>query len=445
VGAGGALSGLSTYEVDYFDAAKARFQEVNSVSGSLDGEDSQGLGPTFNGNSCAQCHAEPTVGGTSPHPTLGFVKAPNPQVGLATLDRAPGHNQTVPSFIRPDGPVREARFIKNPDGTNDGMVHGLYTIAGRVDAPPTCTLAQPNFALALAIKNVIFRIPTPLFGLGLIESVSDDALISSLNSTTSQRIPFGIFGRFNRSGNNGTIARFGWKAQNNSLLMFAGEAYNVEIGVTNELFPHKRSVSNCAANPLPEDSVNIRNQSGGGLTGTASQMISDAVNFAAFIRLSAPPTATTSTTSEKNGASLFRAIGCTLCHTQTLTTGESIFTGQTGVSFKPYTDVALHHMGPGLADFVSQGGAGPDEFRTAPLWGAGQRIFFLHDGRAGPANGGLLKAILAHESTNSACTERQTFTPDGVACRSEANGIVARFEDLSSSEQQDILNFLRSL
>jgi CxxC motif-containing protein (DUF1111 family) len=445
VGAGGALAGLSTYEVEFFTSAKARFEEVNSVSGSIDGEDSKGLGPTFNGNSCAQCHAEPSVGGTSPHPTLGFVKAPNPLIGLAALDRNPGRSQTVPSFLLADGPIREARFIRNPDGTNDGAVHGLYTIAGRTDAPSKCTLAQPDFAQALAKNNVIFRIPTPLFGLGLIENVSDDTLISSLDSTSSLRTLIGIGGRFNRNANDGTITRFGWKAQDKSLLIFSGEAYNVEMGVTNELFPHKRSVANCAANATPEDSTNIRNQTGGGLIGTASQMISDTVNFAAFIRLLAPPTATTSTKSEKDGAGFFRSIGCTLCHTQTLTTGESVFTGQNRVSFQPYTDVALHHMGPGLADFISQGSAGPDEFRTAPLWGAGQRIFFLHDGRAGPNNGGLLKAILSHRSTNPACAEGQASTPDGVACRSEANPIVDVFELLPAARQQDILNFLRSL
>jgi hypothetical protein len=93
---------------------------------------------------------------------------------------------------------------------------------------------------------------------------------------------------------------------------------------------------------------------------------------------------------------------------------------------------------------VNQGGAGPDEFRSAPLWGAGQRIFFLHDGRAGPLNGGLLTAILAHESSDPNCAG-QFLREDGVACSSEANAVTARFRGLTSSQQQDILNFLRSL
>ncbi len=78
-------------------------------------------------------------------------------MALATLD---GATNVVPSFITANGPVREARFIRNPNGTPDGGVHGLYTISGRTDAVG-CTLAQPNFAQALANNNVIFRIPTP--------------------------------------------------------------------------------------------------------------------------------------------------------------------------------------------------------------------------------------------------------------------------------------------
>jgi CxxC motif-containing protein (DUF1111 family) len=444
VGAGGPLAGLSTDEVNFFLAARGRFQEVDSVSGGI--EPGNGLGPTFNANSCAACHAEPTVGGTSPHPQLGFVKTPNPVIAFAALDRiSPAQYQTVPSFILADGPVRKARFIRNPDRTKDGGVHDLFTIAGRIDAPD-CKLAQPDFAGELLKSNVIFRIPTALFGLGLVENVSDEQLLANLDGTADARKRLRIGGRFNRSGNDGTITRFGWKAQNKSLLVFAGEAYNVEQGVTNELFPNKRAKApGCNLNPTPEDSTNIHNPADGTLAGSASQMSGDTVNFAAFMRLLAPPTATTSTPSELNGAQVFASVGCNLCHTQTLAAEQSIFTGQSGVQFHPYTDVALHHMGPRLADHVSQGAAGPDEFRTAPLWGIGQRIFFLHDGRAGPKNGGLLAAILAHRSSNSDCDDGHLLTEDGVACRSEANAVIDRFRALGPSDKQDLLNFLRSL
>jgi CxxC motif-containing protein (DUF1111 family) len=89
-----------------------------------------------------------------------------------------------------------------------------------------------------------------------------------------------------------------------------------------------------------------------------------------------------------------------------------------------FSDLLVHHMGKGLADGITQGGAGPDEFRTAPLWGVGQRIFFLHDGRTS----NLVEAIKAHKSHGS-----------------EANKVVDHFNRLSTQEQQEIIDFLRTL
>jgi CxxC motif-containing protein (DUF1111 family) len=446
--AGGAASGLGADYTALFTAAREKFAEIDSVSGAVAGEEGKGLGPTFNANSCASCHAQPAVGGTSPHPTLGQVRQVNPQIAFATLDRLAGRNQIVPSFITATGPVREARFIRNPDGTRDGGVHGLFTIAGRIDAP-NCNAAQPDFATQQANGNVIFRIPTPVFGMGLIENVSDEALRANLAATASARAALRIDGHFNIAGNDGSITRFGWKAQNKSLLLFAGEAYNVEQGVTNELFGNERGLAGttgCNLNFTPEDNSNVR-LSDGSFTGTLSDMSSDLINFGFFMRLSAPPTPTTATASEVNGQALFSSIGCNLCHSTTLRTEQSPLPGQSGVSFHPYTDVALHRMSAGLADFVSQGGAGPDEFRTAPLWGAGQRIFFLHDGRAGPANGGLVTAIRAHKSFSFDlfCLLGANVGSDGVACRSEANEVVDNYNGLTAGQKQDLLNFLRSL
>jgi len=447
-GAGGPYPTLNANERAFFAATLEVFEEVDSVSGTLTGESGKGLGPTFNSNGCASCHAQPAALGSSPHPTLGQVRVNNPQLTMAMLDRVPGGEQIVPSFLQNDGPVREARFITNPDGSKDGGVHGLFTIAGRVDAPG-CNLPQPDFAGELARGNVIFRIPTPTFGAGLIENVPDDALVANLARDAALKQLLGIGGKLNRTGNDGTVTRFGWKAQNKSLLIFAGEAYNVEQGVSNEVFPNERAaVDGCVFNGTPEDSTNITRD--GKDMGTASEMSSDTVNFAAAIRLSAPPTPTTSSDSDLRGKALFgtsgaAGIGCVLCHSETLTTGRSPFTGMGNVDIHPYSDIAVHHMGQGLADYVDQGGAGPDEFRTSPLWGVGQRIFFLHDGRAGPANGGLITAIFSHRSTNPSCDEKQMFAADGTACRSEANQVIDRYEALSTDEQQDLLNFLRSL
>lgn len=431
---------LDANEQALFIQAFVRFQEVDSVSGKI--EAGSGLGPTFNGNSCAMCHAQPDVGGSSPGLISPQNPIPNPQIALAKLD---GAANFVPPFITADGPVREARFIHNPDGSLDGGVHELFTIAGRTDAPG-CALQQPDFGSQLQRSNVIFRIPTPLFGLGLVENTPDATLQQNLASTQNARSQLGIGGSFNTSGNDGTITRFGWKAQNKSLLIFAGEAYNVEQGVANELFPNERSaVSGCVFNATPEDATNILNGNPnspnfGTTVGTASEMSSDVVNFALFARLSAPATAGPQNASTKNGAALFNSVGCALCHSPSLTTASSIYTGMGGVSFQPFSDFALHHMGERLADGIVQGQAGPDEFRTAPLWGLGQRLFFLHDGRTSD----LLQAIEDHASSGEDCRgDHDRF--HRRHCASEANAVVRNFQSLTAAQMQDVLNFLRSL
>jgi CxxC motif-containing protein (DUF1111 family) len=425
-GAGDALPNLKPEAQTLFEQAFDAFQEVQSVKGKEEGEDSGGLGPTFNGNSCTMCHTQPAIGGTSP--------SVNPQVALATLH---GASNTVPSFVMPHGPVREARFVRNRDGSLDGGVHGLFTIAGRDDAPG-CNLLQPDFARQLAFNNVVFRIPTPVFGLGLVENTPDAFLRANLAATQDARFRLGIGGSFNTSGNDGTITRFGWKAQNKSLLIFAGEAYNVEQGVTNEAFPDERAgVDGCVFNPLPEDANGINTEGG-------KSPFSDTVNFAVFMRLSAPPTPAPETPSTRKGSNLFNTIGCALCHSPSLTAGPSVFSNSPDeVTYHPFSDFALHHMGSGLADGVNQGAAGADQFRSAPLWGIGQRLFFLHDGRTSD----LLQAIAAHAD----CAGKSSDHDDDhdrfrhSHCGSEANGVVRNFNKLNSSQVQDILNFLRSL
>jgi mono/diheme cytochrome c family protein len=433
-GAGGAYPTLSPKEVAFFLQTLTRFREIDSVTGTEPGTNGGGLGPTFNGNSCAQCHAQPATGGSSPGLASKQNPLPNPQVALANLY---GATNTVPSFITASGPVREARFV------SDGGVHDLYTIRGRTDARG-CTLAQPDFATALANSNVIFRIPTPLFGLGLVENTPDATLQANLAANQSARTALGISGSFNTSGNDGTITRFGWKAQNKSLLIFSGEAYNVEMGVSNENFPNERSgVAGCIFNPAPEDATNILDPVTGLAIGTASGMSSDIVNFAAFMRMSAPPTPSTASASEKIGQSLFSTVGCALCHSPSLTTAASIFTGMGAVTYHPYSDFAIHHMGPNLADGITQGQAGPDEFRTAPLWGLGQRLYFLHDGRTSD----LSQAISAHgcSSSSAQASVSSRSVPGNQNCPSEAQGVIENFNGLTSSQKQDLLNFLRSL
>ena len=432
VGAGTPLSTLNSDQVQFFQDGLARFVQVDSVEGGAPGEPGIGLGPGFNANSCGSCHAQPSIGGTSPSQSQYPFLGPNPQMAIANDYSA---TNIIPSFITADGPVREARFpfLVLPNGrisnTPDGGVHNVFTIAGRQDAAG-CTMPQPNFEAMQQANNIIYRIPTPVFGAGLIEAIPDSAILSNMAANASVKQMLGITGHPNTSGNDGTITRFGWKAQNKSLEIFAGEAYNVEIGVTNELFPNERGnpPAACLYNATPEDSTNFS------LSGT--QIPSDIVAFADFMRFLAPPVASATSipgnpplSSIQNGQAVFSQVHCDMCHTPTLQTGPSGFTpGLSNQAAPLYSDLLVHHMGQGLADNISQGAAGPDEFRTAPLWGLGQRIFFLHDGRATPANGGLLNAIEAHQSRGS-----------------EANQVIRLFNSLPPQDQQDLLNFLRSL
>jgi CxxC motif-containing protein (DUF1111 family) len=227
----------------------------------------------------------------------------------------------------------------------------------------------------------------------------------------------------NRNGNDGTITRFGWKAQNVSLLIFSGEAYNVEMGITSELFQNEREQDpNCYYASVPNDVQNL--EAAGALAGTTAIQ-----NFSNFQRFLAPPTPSSSTPggslSIGRGRAQFASTGCAFCHTPALPTSEtSTIPALRNVTANLFSDLLIHDMGVGLADGVSQGQAGPRDFRTAPLWGLGQRIFFLHDGRTK----NLIEAIQLHQSSGS-----------------EANGVINRFNSLGDSAKQDLLNFLRSL
>ncbi len=409
-GAGSPVAGLTTNQLAFFSAGLADFEEVDSVSGTI-ANTGRGLGPRFNAESCAQCHAQPSTGGTSP--------TVNPQVAVATDQ---GAANQVPSFITVNGPVREARFPRTFSGQVDGGVHALFTIAGRTDAGG-CSIQQDNFARAAQLGDLIFRIPTPVFGGGLIEAIPDSTILANLNSNLQQKHNLGIFGRTNNSGNDGTITRFGWKAQNKSLEIFSGEAYNVEVGVTNELFNTERDqTASCLFNSTPEDATNFDED--------GTSMASDVLTFTMFMRFLDQPQPGQGSPSTQHGSQLFSSIGCALCHTQTFQTGSSSVAGLSNVHANLYSDLLIHHMGPSLADNVSQGAAGGDEFRTAPLWGVGQRIFFLHDGRTKD----LIQAIQSHSSSGN-----RTYPS------SEANGVVSNYNHLSVSDQQDLLNFLRSL
>jgi len=400
-----------------------------------------GLGARHNADQCLMCHAQPTLGGS-----CGFL-VPNPGNGTPLPPENPafrliphrfGKQNTVPGFEQQFGPIREVRFKFNPDGTRDGSVHQLFTVRGiRTDPAITgCTIEQPDFAAEQAKNNVSFRIPLQLFGLGLIDSIQDREILAHHAATASLREPLGIEGHPNRSANDNTITRFGWKAQNKSITAFAGEAFNVELGTTNELFPTAKEedpACNGPKKPEPNDVTRTdtndnRNQD----FRNPVHMLADFMQFQILMRFIADPQP-----DPHPGASAIRGrdvssdVGCGLCHTPQMRTAPAMNSAvMQGRPVNLFSDLLVHHMGARLADDIVQGAAGPDEFRPVPLWGVGQRLFFLHDGRTSD----LLVAIKEH------------FSPKTAAFpASEANAVVSNFLRLPPADQQAILDFLRSL
>jgi CxxC motif-containing protein (DUF1111 family) len=338
-----------------------------------------------------------------------------------------------------------ARFKKHPDGSADGGVHSLFTITG-LEGADGCVLKQENFQQEIARNNLINRIPTPTFGAGLIEQIDDKTIEDNANKQAGRGFgdaqnvyvararlnivqPFHTKGSENRNGNDGTIARFGWKAQNKSLLVFAGEAYNVEMGISNEVFQTEREEKKeCQFHDVPNDMSHPENLFDPD-PDKRLDALSDVEKFAAFMRFLAPPEPSTDTpggaASINRGSSIFIKIGCSACHTPELTTSPiSAVAALRNKPVKLYSDLALHKMGSKLDDGISQGLAAGDEFRSAPLWGLGQRVFFLHDGRTRD----LVTAIEEHESVGS-----------------DANSVIGLYKALDEAQKQDLLNFLRSL
>jgi CxxC motif-containing protein (DUF1111 family) len=515
-------------QLDLFCAAAGRFQEIDSVSGVLNPaptgnctpvdlnysgssgtipcvESGSGLGPRFNGNSCIMCHFTPTYLGAGAQNTSATLNAEatavanvfvtnsggvgNQDGGTNSLAAFQNFGSSGVTLIGPNTPNREVRFIENLNtGQNDFNVHQLFTITGRVDATnaininpgigtgsnnlTTCAEGQPNFSANLSATNpnvnsgtlntgnVIFRIPITTLGDGLVELIDDEQLELNLAANQIDNVT----GTFNRSGNDATITRFGWKAQNKSLLMFSGEAYNVEVGVSNDLFPNERridddlldesltTIEDCQFNPLPDDTINFfssSSNSGTAVEGNlASQISSDITNFAIAMRLSEPPIRNTSgntgfsASDLSTGEQAFITVGCTHCHTDVNGNGStnhmvtigtsSVPVGQGDQAVNAFSDFAIHTLSdapgtnsynvPCINDQITQGSATGGIFRSAPLWGLSTRKFLLHDG----SETDLVRVIKRHACTGS-----------------EANTVVGNF--FTSANQTQLLEFLRTL
>ena len=359
------LADLSPALTAAFLAGREEFESVETVE--------SGLGPSFNGTSCVACHSKGATGG----------------VGDTAVTR----------FGRVD---TQGRF--DPLNELGGSVLQSLSIDPRaLEHVP----AQANITA--------LRMPTPLFGAGLIEAIPDDAILRN----AARRHPEGIAGRAaivtDAASGKTRVGRFGWKAQHATLLSFAADAYLNEMGITNRVFPHGNAPNGNLALLAEFESPSVIEDEVDPVTGK-----SDIDRAADFMRLLAPPPPARASTSALAGERIFEQIQCAACHVPTMLTGSNAIPALSNQSVSLYSDLLLHDMGT-LGDGIAQGAAGQREMRTAPLWGLRLREHFLHDKRASSLN----EAVRAHDG--------------------EASVARQRWVELSHEERRQILDFLHSL
>ena len=354
-GFGVPLPGLTGDQLTAFNTGKGRFQFVETKA--------SGLGPIFNRDSCAACHAFPAPGGSSGIVVTRFGRVTNGVFDpLASLG----------------GSLLQERAI---DPT--GLEH-----------------------VPLSANVVAKRLSTPLFGLGLVEAIPDATILRGVRTTPVD----GVLGKASLVVDAAThrtlVGRFGWKAQQATLLSFAGDAYLNEMGITNRLFPTENApngnltlLKSLDTVADPEDHVD------------ATSGKADIDRAADFMRLLSPPPPLPITASTTFGAKLFLDVGCTSCHTPVMFTGTSTIAAFNSKAVMLYSDLLLHDMGP-LGDGIVQGNALARDMKTPPLWGLRARGTFLHDGRATTIDG----AIKAHAGEGQVSKDRYLrLTPDQQA------------------------------
>jgi CxxC motif-containing protein (DUF1111 family) len=351
---GSPLSGVTSRELELFRSGREDFIAVENAD--------DGLGPMFNGTSCAQCHNIPAVGGT----------------GVMVEVRAGYRDE-------------EGRFHAPPGGT---LMH-LFSIP-----PHDCQISVYEEA-----NIVAHRISIPLFGAGLVEAIPDEALLALADPDDSDGD--GIRGRAAIVDDLVTgrkrVGRFGWKAQHATLLAFAADAYMNEMGITNDFFPvepygnvsAEKRASTCRVIQKIEDVRDSRT----GMRGID--------NFENFARLLAPVPRGPATLEGARGEAVFDTIGCSRCHVPQLTTSASSNPLFDRKPVNLFSDLLLHDIGTG--DGIEQGAAKGEEIRTPSLWGLRFRRPLLHDGSA--AN--IDHAIVRHRGEAERVTETYSRLPAG--------------------------------
>jgi len=315
------LPGLTPAQLVDFNTGLDEFEEVDTVE--------EGLGPVFNGKSCAECHAVPSTGGSEP----------NVGVGRET---------------------RISRIFNGRFDPLDGSVsvdRGGQLLQQRAIAVPGCTVKAevvPSEATIVSSRN-----STPLFGAGLMEAIPERTILGNQ----------GNGGRPNYVSNPDTgttgLGRFGWKAQVATVHQFAGDAYLNELGITNPSFPHENRPQ---GQPIQPGCDTVLDPEDDGENVTA---------FTDFMRFLAPVPRGPITLQVQRGEKVFSEIGCASCHVPKMMTGRNSVAALSNKPVNLFSDLLLHDIGTG--DGIKQGLATGNDFRTAPLWGLSRRGRFMHD------------------------------------------------------------------
>jgi CxxC motif-containing protein (DUF1111 family) len=349
------LAGISARELEEFRMGLDDFLEVETSE--------EGLGPAFNGTSCAVCHNVPVVGGAG---TIGEIRA----AGRDAAGR--------PVALSPDGETLFQLFSI--------PLHGC-----QVQLPPEAVI-------------IARRIPIPLFGAGLVEAIPDETILALADPDDENGD--GISGRASIVRDIATgdprVGRFGWKAQHATLLAFGADAYRNEMGITNDLFPDELGVGltpeqyrRCDPMPDPEDRIEPATRRRG------------IDNFESFMKFLAPVGRAEGAADTAIGEQLFASVGCASCHTPSMVTGSSAnrLFDRTRVAL--FSDLLLHDIGTG--DEIPQASALPEEIRTPALWGLRFRRPLLHDGSAAT----IEAAIARHRGEAENVRRRFDALPEG--------------------------------
>ncbi|MEO6738916.1 MAG: di-heme oxidoredictase family protein [Chthoniobacteraceae bacterium] len=342
---GDALPGLTAEELDLFTAGKEEFLNVEAPE--------SGLGPIFNNVSCVACHSTPVAGGTS-------------QIFVTRFGR-----------------------------TINGIFDPLESLGGSLlqdhAIDPACQEVIP-----LEANTIAHRQTPPLFGLGLIEAIPDEAI----KSLALRRAVDGITGHAAIITDVTTgaerVGRLGMKCQHATILGFSGDAYLNEMGITNRFFPHENAPNGNAALLALYDTTLDPEDAADPITNR-----SDIDTVTDFQRLLAPPAPLPPTRGALAGQRIFADIGCVHCHVPQLMTGPSTIAALNHKPVHLYSDLLLHDMGS-LGDGIAQSAATAREMRTTPLWGLRFSAPYLHDGRAPTIDA----AIRGHDGQGKASRDR---------------------------------------